>query len=132
MRRIGTDRVGSSRLDRLALTGLRAYGRHGVLPAERDLGQPFVVDLSLWLNAAHASASDELPDTVDYGALAQRVVALIEGDSVNLIETLAGRIAELCLAQPRVETVEVTVHKPHAPIPVTVGDVSVTTTRSRA
>jgi 7,8-dihydroneopterin aldolase/epimerase/oxygenase len=119
-------------LDRVALRGLRGFGRHGVLPDERTYGQEFLVDVDLGLDTRRAAGSDDLADTVDYGAVADRVVALVEGEPVNLIETLAGRIADLCLAQAAVHEVTVTVHKPSAPVAVPFQDVSVTITRSRS
>jgi dihydroneopterin aldolase len=118
--------------DRLALTGLRARGRHGFLPAERELGQEFVVDVVLGLDTSPAAAQDDLSRTVDYGTLAGRLVSLIEGPPVNLIETLAERLAAVCLDAQHVEEVEVTVHKPNAPIPHAFEDVSVTIHRVRA
>lgn len=122
---------GMTQLDRVALRGLRGFGRHGVLPAERRNGQAFLVDVSLGLDTRAAASSDDLADTVDYGVLADRVVALVEGSPVNLIETLAERIATLCLAQAAVAHVQVTVHKPSAPVTVPFDDVSVTINRSR-
>ncbi|HEY3603532.1 MAG TPA: dihydroneopterin aldolase [Sporichthyaceae bacterium] len=118
-------------LDRVALRGLRGFGRHGVLPAERSLGQWFGVDVELGLDTRSAAAGDDLGETVDYSAVASEVVALIEGEPVKLIETLAQRIADACLDRPGVMQVEVTVHKPGAPVSVPFDDVSVTITRSR-
>ncbi len=117
--------------DRVALLGLTARGRHGVFPAERRDGQPFVVDLTLRLDTVAAATSDDLVDTVDYGALADDVIAIVEGEPVNLIETLAARIADRCLADPRVAGTQVTVHKPQAPVRHTFRDVAVTIDRSR-
>lgn len=117
--------------DRIDVRGLSGRGRHGVLDRERTEGQRFVVDLALWLDTREAASTDELSSTVDYGTLAGQVVDLIEGEPVALIETLAQRIATLCLAEPAIDTVEVTVHKPQAPITVPFDDVSVTITRSR-
>ena len=97
----------------------------------RNSGQPFVVDLICELDLAPAGADDDLGQTIDYGHLAQAVVADVEGDPLDLIEALAERIAETCLGYPAVQRVEVTVHKPHAPLPVQVADVAVTLTRSR-
>jgi dihydroneopterin aldolase len=118
-------------LDRVALRGLRGIGRHGVLEAERVAGQPFLVDIDLGLDTRPAAGSDELTLTVDYAQIATAAVALVEGEPVNLIETLAERIAAECLAQPAVQTVEITVHKPAAPVTVPFQDVSVTIMRSR-
>jgi 7,8-dihydroneopterin aldolase/epimerase/oxygenase len=118
-------------MDRVALRGLRARGRHGCLPAERELGQQFVVDIVLSLDTRPAAAHDDLSRTVDYGALAGRLVDLIEGPPVNLIETLAERLAAICLDHPHVEEAEVIVHKPNAPMPYQFDDVSVTIHRVR-
>lgn len=118
-------------MDRLTLTGLRGQGRHGVFDWERETPRPYVVDLLLHFDMAGAAAGDDLTQTVDYGALAERAVARIEGEPVKLIETLAERIAGDCLADPRVRTAEVTVHKPHAPISVPFADVAVTVVRER-
>lgn len=118
--------------DRICLKGLSARGLHGVLPLEREEPQLFVVDLSLELGpggAQAAAASDQLAESVDYAAVATSVISVIEGDSVNLIETLAARIADLVLGYPRVRAVEVTVHKPEAPLDVAFDDVSVTIRR---
>lgn len=117
--------------DRLTITGLRANGRHGVFEHERRDGQTFVVDLTLWLDMAPAATHDALSRTVHYGELAEQVVAAIEHDPVDLIETLAERIARLALAFEVVERVEVTVHKPEAPITVPFDDVAVTIVRAR-
>ena len=115
--------------DRITLSGLRARGHHGVYEFERASGQEFVVDVILELDLAPAAASDDVRDTVHYGELASKVVALIEGEPVNLIETLADRIAGECLEH--VQKVTVTVHKPQAPIPHEFTDVAVTITRER-
>lgn len=115
--------------DSIRLTGLRATGYHGVLPQERRDGQPFVVDVELSLATGSAAAADDLALTVDYGRVASGIVAVIEGPPVQLIETLAERIAEVCLAHQPVESVAVTVHKPAAPIDVAFADVSVTIER---
>jgi dihydropteroate synthase len=117
--------------DRVTLTGLRVTGRHGVYQHERLTGQEFVVDATLELDTAPAARSDDLADTVDYGGLAQRLAAEVAGEPVNLVETLADRLARLCLRDPRVAAAEVTVHKPAAPIPLEFADVTVTVRRSR-
>ena len=117
--------------DRITLTGLRVRGRHGVFAHERRDGQDFVVDVTLWLDSRPAAASDDLADTVDYGALAERLAAVVEGQPVNLIETLAAQLAELCMRDERVLAAEVTVHKPQAPIEREFADVAVTARRSR-
>jgi len=118
--------------DRITLTGLRAIGRHGALPEERVTGQEFIADAVLWLDTRAAAASDDLSLTVDYADLAGRIASIIGGEPVTLIETLAQRLADACLAYQRVRQAEVTVHKPHAAIGVRVGDISVTIRRSRS
>lgn len=124
------DEVERSRgLDRIGLHGLRGYGHHGVYQEERKLGQRFVVDVTLGVDTREAAAHDDLTATVDYGAVATRVVAVVEGEPVDLIETLAQRIADVCLAVERVAEVMVTVHKPGAPVTVPFDDVTVTIVR---
>lgn len=118
--------------DQVVLTGIVGRGRHGVYAFERDQGQDFVVDVVCTMDLGEAADSDSLPDTIDYSKLATAVVADIERDPVNLIEKLADRIARTCLSNPRIATATVTVHKPQAPMPVRVGDVAVTLTRSNA
>ena len=118
-------------LDRLAVHGIEARGHHGVLDFERRDGQVFVVDLVLFLDTRGAARSDDLQDTVDYGSLVAKVKKAIESDPVDLIETLAERLADVCLADPRVQSAEVTVHKPDAPIAATFSDVALTISRSR-
>ena len=117
--------------DRITLSGLRGRGMHGVYPRERLEGQTFVVDAVLELDTRAAAAGDDLARTADYGSIAERLVAVIEGEPVNLIETLAARLAGICLADPVVHAVEITVHKPDAPITVPFEDVSVTIRRER-
>jgi dihydroneopterin aldolase len=121
----------TSPTDRIALTGLRVRGHHGVYEFERSQGQDFVIDVLLYLDLGPAAASDDVADTVHYGDLASRLAAIVAGEPVDLIETLASRLADACLSDARVSTVEVTVHKPGAPIPHEFADVSVTLRRSR-
>ena len=118
--------------DRITLTGLRANAFHGVFEHERVNGQLFVIDVVVHVALAEAGGSDELAKTVHYGELAEAIVGAVERDPVDLIETVAERIAAVVLEQPRAEVVEVTVHKPSAPITVPFADVSVTILRSRA
>ncbi|MEU6206724.1 dihydroneopterin aldolase [Micromonospora musae] len=118
--------------DRITLTGLRVRGRHGVYDFEREQGQDFVVDVVLELDLGPAARSDDVADTVHYGELADRLVAVVTGAPVDLIETLADRLLDVCLADPRVASATVTVHKPEAPVPHTFTDVAVTMTRGRA
>ena len=118
--------------DRIELRGLRVRGNHGVFNHERRDGQDFLIDLTVWADLTLAGHTDELADTLDYGALAQLAADIVAGPPVNLIETLAVRIADQVLdADPRIEQVEVTVHKPAAPIPLPFTDVSVATRRTR-
>lgn len=117
--------------DRLSIRGLRAFGYHGVFDAERRDGQEFVADVTLGLDTRRAAAGDDLSHTVDYGALTDRLSWAISSDPVDLIETLAARLAALCLTERAVAWVEVTVHKPAAPVHATVADVSLTILRSR-
>lgn len=120
-----------SESDRITLTGLRASAFHGVLEHERRTGQVFIVDVTVWLDLEAAAASDDLDLTVHYGELAEEVVAAVESEPVDLIETVAERIAGVALAHAPVRQVEVTVHKPSAPITVPFSDVAVTIVRSR-
>ncbi|MCW2501594.1 MAG: dihydroneopterin aldolase [Frankiales bacterium] len=115
--------------DLIALTGLRVRGHHGVLAEERRDGQDFVIDAVLTVDTRAAAAADDLAATVDYGALATRLAAVVAGDPVDLIETLAARLADVCTADPRVISARVTVHKPSAPIPLAFDDVAVTVVR---
>lgn len=117
--------------DAITLTGLRVRGFHGVFPEERRDGQDFLVDVVLQLDLGPAAASDDLALTVHYGELAERLAEVVEGEPVDLLETLATRLAQVCLADARVDSCEVTVHKPAAPIARAFTDVSVTVRRSR-
>ncbi len=118
-------------LDQIALRGLRVFGYHGVLDTERRDGQEFGVDAVLWLDTSAAAAFDDLSLTVDYAALADQLAAIVAGPPVQLIETLAERLAEAALAGPLIREVEVTVHKPHAPVGHPFDDVAVTIRRPR-
>jgi len=117
--------------DRIELRGLKVRGNHGVLDHERADGQEFVVDITVWIDLADAAASDDLADTYDYSVLADRAAAVVAGQARNLIETVAGEIAEDVMKDHRVHAAEVTVHKPQAPIPHTFVDVAVVARRSR-
>ena len=118
--------------DRIELRGLRVRGHHGVFDHERRDGQDFLVDLVVTVDLAPAAASDALADTLDYGALAERTAAIVGGPAQDLIETVAGMIAADVLTDPRVHEVEVTLHKPSAPIPLTFADVAVVLRRGRS
>ena len=117
--------------DELAITGIECFAHHGVFDFERREGQPFVIDLVLGMDTRPAATSDDLHDTVDYGSLVTSVKNAVESDPVDLIETLAQRIADVCLLDDRVEWCRLTVHKPKAPIDATYSDVALTITRKR-
>ena len=117
--------------DLLRLTGLQVHGRHGVLADERRTGQVFVVDAELEVDTRRAAVDDALAETVNYAVLAVQLAAVVGGPPVDLIETLAARLSEVCLDHPLVQAATVTVHKPHAPIEVPFTDVSVTIRRTR-
>ncbi|WP_106210180.1 dihydroneopterin aldolase [Kineococcus rhizosphaerae] len=120
-------------LDRIVLRGLSARGRHGVLDPERALGQRFGLDVALHLDTREAAAGDDLTATVNYGTLAQQLEQVLAGDPVDLLETLAQRVADTCLAASgRVEAVDVVVHKPQAPVPVPFDDVELVIRRTRS
>jgi len=131
----GTDRTPAAgplgEVDELAVLGIECRGHHGVFDFERREGQTFVIDLVLGIDTRPAAGSDDLHDTVDYGSLVAAVRTAVENDPVDLIETLAQRIAEVCLLDERVQWARVTVHKPNAPIEGTFTDVTLTITRRR-
>lgn len=117
--------------DRIELRGLKVFGYHGVFEHERRDGQEFSVDVTVWLDLDTAAATDQLTDTLDYGELAQRAAAIVSGPPRNLIESVAGAIADDVMTDARVYAVEAVVHKPDAPIPLTFSDVAVVARRSR-
>jgi len=117
--------------DRIELRGLRVRGHHGVFDHERRDGQEFVIDITVWLDLDVAAASDDLADTLDYGVLAQRAADIVAGPPRQLIETVAGEIADGVMVDERVHAAEVVVHKPGAPIPLEFADVAVVARRSR-
>ncbi|MCV7284907.1 dihydroneopterin aldolase [Mycolicibacterium wolinskyi] len=117
--------------DRIELRGLKVRGNHGVFHHERRDGQDFVVDITVWLDLRRAAATDDLAETLDYGALAQRAADIVAGPPRNLIETVSAEIADDLMADERLHAVEVVVHKPSAPIPLTFDDVAVVARRSR-
>ena len=118
--------------DLITITGIKAFGYHGVFEHEAVNGQDFFVDVELRVSLDKASASDELKDTVDYGAITDAVVSEITGERVQLIERLAGRIAERVLTEDaRIKSVAITVHKPNAPVSAPVQDISVRIDRTR-
>jgi dihydroneopterin aldolase len=121
----------SSQADSIRLSGLRVFARHGVLEQEQESGQTFVIDVELFLDLSRAAASDRLSDTVDYGDLARRVNDAVTTERWDLIERVAQRVADLVLEDEMVSRVQVTIHKPQAPIGLEFGDVAVTLTRER-
>lgn len=117
--------------DRITLTGLRVHGHHGVFEHEKADGQDFLVDLTVWIDLHVAGTTDSLEDTLDYGVLADRVARIVGGPPRDLIESVAAQVADEVMTDSRVHAVEVTIHKPNAPIPLSFVDVSVTVRRSR-
>jgi dihydroneopterin aldolase len=115
--------------DELSITGIECFGHHGVFDHERRDGQRFVIDLTLGLDTRLAARTDDLKNTVDYGTLVAQVKAAVESDPVDLVETLAARVAGVCLSGRAVEWVQVTVHKPEAPIEAPFNDVALTIRR---
>ncbi len=122
----------SSRVpDRITLRGLRAQGHHGVYAFERERGQTFIADAVLELDTTPAAADDDLSRTVNYADLAHQLYAVLAGEPVNLLEAVAQRLADVCLAHPLVDAVEITVHKPQAELGVPFDDVTVSIRRER-
>ena len=119
------------RPDRITVRGLHAHAHHGVYDWERERGQIFRVDAVLELDTAPAAAGDDLDRTVNYAALAQELHAVLTGEPVDLLETLAQQLADTCLANPLVDAVEITVHKPEADLGVAFDDVAVAIRRQR-
>jgi dihydroneopterin aldolase len=118
--------------DRIEIRDLRVLGRHGVLPEEKEQAQPFALDIVAWLDTRTAQQSDALTDTVDYGVLAQTAADVVQGRSFQLLEALAGRLADaLLITDPRLEAVEVTVRKLRPPLALDVGSTGVRVRRSR-
>jgi len=118
--------------DSIILTGLRVKAHHGVYDFERENGQDFVIDVTVWLDLRTAAASDDVSRTIHYGELANEVTAAAQHNPVDLIETVAERIAAVVLLHEAAERVQVTVHKPQAPIEVPFTDVAVRIERTRA
>ena len=109
--------------DRILLEGMVFRGHHGTLPAERELGQPFIVDIELRLDLRSAGLSDDLMQTVDYSQVHRRAKEIVEGPPVNLTETVAERIAAAILEDhPLVEAILIKVAKPHVRLDDTVLD----------
>ncbi|WP_104132300.1 dihydroneopterin aldolase [Cryobacterium sp. M91] len=117
--------------DSITLTGLRVNAHHGVHDFEKENGQDFVIDVTVWLDLLAAAASDDVTQTIHYGELAEQITDAAKHNPVDLIETVAERIASVVLAHPPALKVQVTVHKPQAPISVPFTDVAVQITRVR-
>jgi dihydroneopterin aldolase len=126
-----TSPASTSGTDSIILTGLRVRANHGVYDFERQNGQEFVVDVTAWLDLTGAASSDDVASTVHYGELADEVAEAVRRDPVDLIETVAERIAGVVLAHSAVTATEITVHKPQAPIDVPFADVAVRILRVR-
>lgn len=124
-----TDRF--ARADRITLTGVGCVGYHGVLDSEKKAGQPFFVDVTMFTDFSKAAETDDVAETVNYAEVAECIREVVTGKSLDLIETLAIKIAENLLSTFPLDAVELTVHKPKAPIEVTFSDVSVTIFRER-
>lgn len=117
--------------DRIELRGLTVRGNHGVFDFEKRDGQDFVVDITVWMDLRPAAETDDLTRTLHYGELAEHAAAVVAGPSRDLIETVSAEIADAIMADERLHAVEVVVHKPSAPIPLTFDDVAVVARRSR-
>jgi dihydroneopterin aldolase len=125
--------AGAATRDRIELRGLRVVGRVGVLDLERAQDQPLEIDLDLEVDLAAAGASDDLADTVDYGAVCAAVAVVVRERHVFLLERLAARIVEVVLAvDARIGVVEVTVRKLRPPVPVDLATSGVHLRRERA
>lgn len=117
--------------DEIRISGLRVLGTHGHLAEEQIRQQPFVLDITVRMDTRQAAATDDLHETVDYGALAQRAAAIVHRERYRLIERLAERICQEVLADPRVLDVTVGITKPHAPLGQDAASVGVVVTRDR-
>jgi dihydroneopterin aldolase len=116
-------------MDEIAITGIRGFGNHGLFEDEKKNGQEFIVDIRMEKDLSLAGSTDQIDATIDYGKVAVRVKELIESDSFNLIERLAEVIADQIKSEFSVTSIEVTVHKPHAPVEIEFDDISVTIKR---
>jgi dihydroneopterin aldolase/2-amino-4-hydroxy-6-hydroxymethyldihydropteridine diphosphokinase len=117
--------------DRIDLRGIEVYAKHGVLEFEKERAQMFRVDVTAFVDLSTSGDSDDLEDTLDYGALANEVREVVGGESHALIERVAARVAESVLSHDSVSRTIVTIHKPDAPVDVAVDDISVTVDRAR-
>lgn len=119
-------------MDRIEITGLRVFGRHGVFDWEQEQGQDFTVDVALEIDLAPAGASDALEDTVDYGVLAERLAREVEDTRFTLIEALAQHLSDVAMEDARVRAVDVRIGKPDVALSVELHDVAVHIRRERA
>ena len=118
--------------DAIFITGLLIHAHHGVMPHEEKVGQRFVLDLELATDLAPAAISDKVVDTVSYASIVDAVTRAFTARSYRLVEAAAGAVAgEVLSTFPRIASVRVTVHKPHAPIAAIFNDVGVTILRKR-
>jgi dihydroneopterin aldolase len=118
--------------DRIFVRGLLIHAHHGVMPHEENVGQRFVIDLELAIDLAPAGRSDKLADTASYSAIVDTATRAFTRESFQLVEAAAGVVAEaLLVGFPKVSSVRVTVHKPHAPIAAIFNDVGVSILRTR-
>ncbi|MGN6286217.1 MAG: dihydroneopterin aldolase [Afipia sp.] len=118
--------------DIIFIKGLLVHARHGVMDHEAEVGQRFVIDLELFIDLSDSSRSDKLADTVSYSSVVETATSAFKGTNYHLLERAAGAVADAVLAAfARVNAIQVTVHKPHAPIPAIFDDVGVIITRSR-
>ena len=118
--------------DGIFITGLVIHAHHGVMRHETKVGQRFVIDLEIALDLAHAAETDKLVDTVSYSSIVEAATHAFTATNFRLVEAAAGAIADEMLASfPRIASVRVTVHKPHAPIAAIFNDVGVTILRTR-
>jgi 7,8-dihydroneopterin aldolase/epimerase/oxygenase len=115
----------------VGIRGLEVFGRHGVFPEERSLGQRFVIDVDIEMAGDAAARTDALTDTVDYSTLCDAIVDIVAGPPVALLERLAGLIADRVLQEALIEAVVVTVRKPHVALRHSVAETSVTLRRER-
>lgn len=117
--------------DSIRITGLELFGHHGVFDFEKHDGQRFLIDLTVWLETDRARSTDSLSDTLDYSELVNKVAEVVQGEPVDLIETLASRVLDVVWGFDQAHSAEVTIHKPDAPVEFPVADISVTMKRER-
>lgn len=119
-------------MDTITIEGIEVWANHGVMPHEADLGQRYIIDVAIHLDLRDAIASDDLADTVDYGALSALVVHAFGAPRTRLVESVAGRLADEVLDHDeRITAVDLVVHKPSAPLTVPVRDVTIRLHRER-